>query len=71
MKIVSKKEAMKHLTPSRQIHKFDNGKYQWYGSQKHYIGKEAPDIGGVKAVFVERRHDSYGPYAVVLCVTGP
>ena len=71
---VSKREAMKimaetHLNRTLRIMKFDNGKYKWKGSCKHYIGLEVIDCNDVLAVFPERRQDSYGPYTQLRCVT--
>ena len=77
MKIISKREANSILTNSLfkpvngktlSIGKFDSGKYEWHGSQKHYIGKEVQDIEWVHAVYVERRADSNGPYAQIMCI---
>ena len=77
MKIISKKEANSILTNSLfkpvngktlSIGKFDSGKYKWHGSQKHYIGREVHDIERVHAVYVERRTDSDGPYAQIMCI---
>ena len=78
MKIVSKSQADKILVESLfrpggtlNVEKFDNGKYKWYGSAKHYIGKDVPDLKNVKiyAVYVERRQDASGPYAQLMCIT--
>lgn len=77
MNIISKKAAMDIQTDSlfspvngRTLNtaKFDNGKYEWKGSAKAYIGKECQDLRGVHAVYVERRQDSDGPYAQIMCV---
>lgn len=76
MKIVSKSQADKILVESLfrpggtlNVEKFDNGKYKWYGSAKHYIGKDVPDLKNVHAVYVERRQDASGPYAQLMCIT--
>jgi len=71
VKIIPKKQAMKILAenPSFKKRRFDMGKYEWKGSEKHYIGDEVPDIANVKAVFVERRQDSYGPYAALVSIS--
>lgn len=76
MKIVSKREANKILVASLfkaggtlNVNRFDCGKYKWHGSQSHYIGKDVPDLKGVKAVYVERRQDSDGPYAAIMCIS--
>ena len=77
MKVIKKSEAMKIHTNSLfqpvngktlNIGKFDSGKYQWHGSQSHYIGRDVPNLDGVHAVYVERRQDSDGPYAQLMSV---
>ena len=77
MNIISKREANKLLVDSLfnpvkggtlNIEKYDNGKYEWHGSQKAYIGKETRHIEGVHAVYVERRTDSNGAYAQIMCM---
>ena len=77
MKIISKRKANLILTNSLfnpivgrtlSIGKFDSGKYKWTGSQKNYIGREVQDIPTVHAVYVERRQDSNGPYAQIMCI---
>ena len=50
------------------ISKFDSGKYEWKGTAKAYLGRECQDIKGIHAVYVERRTDSNGPYAQIMCV---
>ena len=78
MNIISKREANKILVDSLfnpinghtlNVEKYDNGKYEWCGSQKHYIGKEVGHIDGVHAVYVERRTNSDGAYAQVMCIS--
>ena len=78
MNIISKREANKILVDSLfnpingqtlNIEKYDNGKYEWHGSQKHYIGREVRHIDGIHAVYVERRTDSNGPYALIMCIS--
>lgn len=78
MKIISKSEANKILIDSLfhpvngktlNVNKFDAGKYTWHGTAKHYIGREVPEIKGVHAVYVERRQDSEGPYAQIMCIS--
>lgn len=77
MKVIKKSEAMKVLTDSLfqpvnghtlNIGKFDSGKYQWHGSQNHYIGREVQDLDHVHAVYIERRQDSDGPYGQLMCI---
>lgn len=77
MKVVSKREANKILTESLfkpvngktlSIGKFDSGKYQWHGSQNHYIGRDVQGIDGIHAVYIERRTDSDGPYGQLMCI---
>ena len=45
------------------------GKYVWHGSQSHYVGKTEQVHDGVHALWVERRVDRDGPYAVLMCLT--
>jgi hypothetical protein len=77
MKVTTKKQAMNILTQSLfkpvngktlSVGKFDNGHYQWHGSQSYYVGKEVLDIEWVHAVYVERRQDKDGPYAQLMAV---
>ena len=77
MNIITKREAMaiqmdSLFTPvnggTLDTGKFDNGKYEWKGSANAYLGKECQDIKGVHAVYVERRVDSDGPYAQIMCI---
>lgn len=71
--VVSKSAAMqiKYSTKESTIMKYCNGKYEWYGSAKHYIGKEVDASPNVLAVFIERRQDRHGPYARMMCVVKP
>jgi len=78
MLIVSKKEADKTLVNSLfkpvnghtlNVSKFDNGKYEWTGKAKDYIGKEVIDIPGVYAVYPERRKDKDGSYCQLMCIS--
>jgi hypothetical protein len=77
MKIVSKKEAIDLADKLRKakvkvtIEKFDNGKYRWTGKEKDYHCWETQDVDGVFAVFVERRVDTDGPYAQIMCCCKP
>ena len=77
MKIIKKTEADRILTNSLfnpvngktlNIMKFDGAKLKWHGSIKSYIGRDVPDIGGIHAVYVVRRQDSDGPYALLMCI---
>lgn len=69
--VVKKSVAMAMLKnyPNCRIMMYDNGKYSWTGSAKHYIGREVEVADNIKAVWVERRQDSYGPYARAMCIT--
>ncbi|AHE71644.1 hypothetical protein M942_21060 [Enterobacter ludwigii] len=71
MKIISKRQAMTlyRQHPSSRLFRFSTGKYKWTGSVYHYAGREVQDIGGVLAVFAERRQDRNGPYVILLSVT--
>jgi len=73
MTVVSKSAAMqiKDSTKESIIMKYCNGKYEWYGSAKHYIGKEVDASPDVLAVFIERRQDRHGSYARMMCVVKP
>ena len=70
LNVVSKSVAMKIKLnhTNTKIMKYCNGKYEWYGSAKHYIGKEVDVSPNVLAVFIERRQDRHGPYARMMCV---
>lgn len=64
MKIISKRQAM-HIYrqhPESRLSAFCTG-------HCHYYGREVQDISGVLAVFVERRQDRVGPYAILRSVT--
>lgn len=54
--------------PNATVMKYCNGKYQWHGSAKHYIGKEVECSSNVLTIYVERRQDSHGAYARMMCV---
>lgn len=71
MKIITRKEAMaiQRHSPQSRVFRYCTGKYQWYGSIRHYIGQEVQDISGVLAVFPERRQDRSGPYVVLRSIT--
>jgi hypothetical protein len=78
MLVIAKKQAMAILTDSLftpingnslNIEKFDSGKYDWSGKAANYIGKQVPDITGVHAVYAERRQDSNGAYAQMMCIS--
>ena len=75
MKIISKKQANDILVsslfnPGRTFNKdkFNSMKHIWFGSQKHYIGKDVPNIPGIHAIYVERRQNKDGPYAQLMCI---
>lgn len=71
MKIISKRQAM-HIYrqhPESKLSAFGTGHYQWHRSICRYYGREVQDISGVLAVFVERRQDRAGPYAILRSVT--
>lgn len=72
MKIISKRQAM-HIYrqhPESRLSAFFTGHYRWHGSVFcHYYGREVQDISGVLAVFVKRRQDPAGPYAILRSVT--
>ena len=70
MKITTKAEAMRiaRATPSR-IMKFCTGKYRWEGSASAYVGRDIENsfANDVLAIWIERRQDSDGPYAQMMC----
>ena len=77
MNIITKSAANKILVNSLftpinghtlSIAKFDNGKYEWKGSAKAYLGLETPECKGVHAVYVERRTNIDGAYAQLMCI---
>lgn len=77
MRIVTKREADKILVNSLfkpvngstlNVRKFDNGKYEWTGKAKDYVGREVSDIKGVHAVYPERRQDKDGAYCQLMCI---
>ena len=48
--------------------KYCKGKYVWTGKASDYHGKPVKvSSGDVKRVWVERRADKNGPYAVLMC----
>lgn len=71
MKIISKRQAMAlyRQHPGSRLFRFCAGKYKWSGSICHYAGRKVQDIGGVLAVFAERRQDRNGPYVILRSVT--
>tara|TARA_R100000541_G_scaffold24896_1_gene34559 strand:- start:2538 stop:2777 length:240 start_codon:yes stop_codon:yes gene_type:complete len=78
MLVISKKQAMEILTDSLftpvngnslNVAKFDSGKYEWTGKAANYVGKQVPVISGVHAVYAERRQDSNGAYAQMMCIS--
>ena len=71
MKIISKRQAMAiyRQHPKSRLFRFCTGKNYWSGSVCHYYGREVQDIGGVLAVFAERRQDHNGPYIVLRSIT--
>lgn len=73
IKVIKKSEAAKIIKQQNSeisIGKYDGGKYEWTGSQNHYIGKEVNSLGEkIKCVWVERRNDSNGAYAQIMCAS--
>ena len=54
--------------------KYDIGKYKWLGSQKAHINAfsaelEAKAGAHIKAIWFERRTDTYGAYCQIMCLT--
>lgn len=74
LKPVPKKQAMaifeelvtQGLNPTQL--RYCTGNFTWHGTAKHYHDRECPVSDNVKAVWVERRQDADGPYAVFMCV---
>ncbi|BEI26576.1 DUF987 family protein [Vibrio fluvialis] len=52
-----------------KVMKYCSGKYKWHGSASHYVGREEVVDREVLALWVERRTDRDGPYALVMCAT--
>lgn len=71
MNIISKRQAMTiyRRAYGSRLATYCKGRYRWTGSVCHYTGRHVPDLNGVLAVFVERRQDRHGPYALLRCVT--
>ena len=74
MKIIKKSQAQKIIKMNQAvkpvaIRKYDLGKYEWSGSQVKYIGRDVKDLKGMLCAWVERRQDSHGPYAQVMCAS--
>lgn len=77
MKITTKRKAKSIQTDTLFTHKktatigkYDNSKYEWTGKASNYVGKDVENVfDGLLAVYVERRTNSDGPYAQVMCVT--
>jgi len=70
--IITKAEAMTILRSTSNYRRFPycSGKYAWKGSAKTYFGEPIQVDGDeVKAIYVERRVDRYGPYAKMMCIT--
>lgn len=68
-KVISDTDALMLVDDTKQVTKFDNGRYQWTGSLLNYVGREVPKLPGVYAVFPTQRHDEHGAYVQLLCVT--
>lgn len=70
IKIQTRANALKMLNehPDATKGKYSSGKYQWLGSQSHYVGKEETVSERVLALWVERRSDRDGAYAQVMCI---
>lgn len=77
MQVITKKQAMSMIVDSLFVKsdkgtlkkaKFSGGKYAYNGSVKPYIGRDVPDIRGVKAVYPERRTDKEGAYVQLMCI---
>jgi hypothetical protein len=70
MKIIPKAQAMqiKEQHPDARTEKYCSKKYAWEGSQKHYIGRKVAPLPGVVAVYVDRRQDKEGTYALIISV---
>lgn len=69
MKTISKLKALEILKENPHLTKikYCGGKYDWSKRQKfsdtdHKVGKH------IKAIWLERRQDSYGPYLRIMCL---
>lgn len=69
--VMSKANAMKIMKANSDsyIQKFCTGKYKWTGSAKYYLNRELNASDHILATYVERRQDSHGAYACIMCVT--
>ena len=69
MKIVTRSEGMRiaKANPKSTVMKYCTGKYKWKGSQQDYVGKVEEVFDDVLALWVERRSDRDGPYALLMC----
>ena len=66
----AKATAILNATPGARRFKYCAGKYHWDGSAKRYIGTTVERVSDeVKAIWVERRSDTDGPYACMMCIT--
>lgn len=62
----AKKMIAKH--PNASVYKFCTGKYKWHGSESHYVGQQYDASDKIVAIWVERRTDTHGPYALLMCL---
>lgn len=75
IQIVGRTAGRNSLTPELKnqgyrIFPYCTGKYIWdEEGQKQYVGQFLEVHEGVVSVWVERRQDSEGPYAKMMCVT--
>ena len=77
IKITSKRDAMRQSLntlfagpkTATRVWPYCTGKYKWHGSAAHYIGQVLEVSDDVVAVWVERRTDTHGAYAKMMCLS--
>ncbi|NAX34105.1 DUF987 family protein [Vibrio sp. V27_P1S3P104] len=71
LKVINKSEAMKLAEEHEgfcSIETYCTGKYIWHGSEDAYVGKEHEVSSRIMALWVERRTDKDGSYALFKCL---
>lgn len=69
--VIKKSEAMKMAKEHEgfcSIKKYCDANYIWHGSENAYVGRTQQVPDRVLALWVERRTDSDGPYAIFRCL---
>ena len=55
--------------PEAKVLKYDTAKYNWHGTQTHYVGRELEVHENIVAIWCERRSDKDGPFTQFMCLT--